>query len=442
MTSSSLNRVDVTEFATRAHTAITLCTLGQAHLSSYHMTQRVLLIVGGGIAAYKSLLLIRELARRGIACQVILTKGGTEFVTALSAGALSGEPVFTDLWELDEQAEMGHIELSRSADMLVVAPATANLLSRAAHGVADDLATTTLLATDKRVLYAPAMNVRMWGAAATQRNIKTLADDGALFIGPDIGDMACGEYGPGRMAEPDAIADAVQGALMGDMSLDGLRSDKPLTGRKAVVTAGPTREAIDPVRYISNHSSGRQGYAIAQALADQGAQVTLVSGPTALPAPHGVARIDIESAREMLAAVEGALPADIFVSVAAVADWRPAVQYDKKGPKPKNGIPPLEMTENPDILASICKAKPRPKLCIGFAAQTHDVIKLARAKRKRKGCDWIVANDVSGDVMGGDNNAVTVVTQDGEESWPRADKRAIARKLAQKISHDFRKAIS
>ena len=401
------------------------------------MTKRVLLIIGGGIAAYKSLLLIRELARRGIESQVILTKGGTEFVTPLSAGALSGETVFTDLWELDEQADMGHIELSRSADMIVVAPATANLLSRAAHGVADDLATTTLLATDTRVLYAPAMNVRMWAAAATQRNLETLAGDGALFIGPDIGDMACGEHGPGRMAEPDAIADAVQGALMGDMSLDGLRGHKPLAGRKAVVTAGPTREAIDPVRYISNHSSGRQGYAIAQALADQGAEVTLISGPTALPAPHGVTRIDIESARDMLAAVEDTLPADVFVSVAAVADWRPATSHDKKTPKPKSGVPPLEMIDNPDILAQVCKHNLRPKLCIGFAAQTHDVVKLARAKRERKGCDWIVANDVSGDVMGGSHNAVTLVTQDGEESWTRADKRAIARKLAQKIGEMY-----
>ena len=401
------------------------------------MTHKVLLMIGGGIAAYKSLLLIRELARRGIETQVILTKGGAEFVTALSAGALSGKPVFTDLWELDAQAEMGHIELSRSADMIVVAPATANLMSRAAHGVADDLATTTLLATDKRVLYAPAMNVRMWEAAATQRNVETLRQDGALFIGPDAGEMACGEFGPGRMAEPDAIADAVQGALLGDMSLDGLRGDKPLAGRTAVVTAGPTREAIDPVRYISNHSSGLQGYAIAQALADQGADVTLVSGPTALPAPLGVTRVSIESAREMLAAVEDAMPADIFVSVAAVADWRPATQHDQKAPKPKNGVPPLEMAENPDILASICQSKSRPKLCIGFAAQTHDVVKLARAKRKRKACDWIVANDVSGDVMGGQNNAVTLVTEDGEERWDRADKRAIARRLAIKIGKAF-----
>jgi phosphopantothenoylcysteine decarboxylase/phosphopantothenate--cysteine ligase len=397
------------------------------------MSHRVLLIIGGGIAAFKSLLLIRELARRGVETQVILTKGGTEFVTPLSAGALSGNTVFTDLWELDEQADMGHIELSRSADLIVVAPATANLMSRAAHGVADDLATTTLLATDTRVLYAPAMNVRMWEAASTQRNVNTLAGDGALFIGPDVGDMACGEHGPGRMAEPDAIADAVQGALMGDMSLDGLRGDKPLKGRHAVVTAGPTREAIDPVRYISNHSSGRQGYAIAQALADQGARVTLVSGPTALPSPIGVTRIDIESARDMLAAAQDALPADIFVSVAAVADWRPATQHVQKAPKPKDGVPRLDMVENPDILSTICNSKNRPKLCIGFAAQTHDVVKLARSKRIRKGCDWIVANDVSGDVMGGNHNAVTLVTEQDEVNWPRADKRSIARKLAAKI---------
>ena len=401
------------------------------------MTKNVLLIIGGGIAAYKSLLLIRELARRGIGSQVILTKGGSEFVTSLSAGALSGKTVFTDLWELDAKAEMGHIELSRSADMIVVAPATANLMSRAAHGVADDLATTTLLATDKRVLYAPAMNVRMWQAAATQHNVKTLANDGALFIGPDAGEMACGEFGDGRMAEPDAIADAVQGALMGDMSLDGLKGDKPLRGKKAIVTAGPTREPIDPVRYISNHSSGKQGYAIAQALADQGADVTLISGPTALPAPHGVTRIDIETAQEMLSAVEADLPADIFVSVAAVADWRPAIRHDKKAPKPKDGPPALKMAENPDILATICASDKRPTLCIGFAAQTHDVIELARAKRKRKGCDWIVANDVSGDVMGGDKNAVTVVMQKGETEWPQASKLSIARQLARDIGKAF-----
>ena len=401
------------------------------------MTQKVLLIIGGGIAAYKSLLLIRELARKGIETQVILTKGGSEFVTSLSAGALSGKPVYTDLWELDEQSDMGHIELSRSADMIIVAPATANLMSRAVHGVADDLATTTLLATDKRVLYAPAMNVRMWEADTTQRNVETLSESGALFIGPDAGEMACGEFGEGRMAEPDAIAEAVQAALMGDMTLDGLRAKKPLRGKSAIVTAGPTREPIDPVRYISNHSSGKQGYAIAQALADQGASVTLVSGPTALPAPIGVNRLDVETAQEMLATVTDSLPADIFISVAAVADWRPAICHDKKAPKPKDGAPVLEMAENPDILATICASDQKPELCIGFAAQTHDVITLARDKRKRKGCDWIVANDVSGDVMGGDKNAVTIVMQKGETSLPQASKTSIARRIVREIGKAF-----
>jgi phosphopantothenoylcysteine decarboxylase/phosphopantothenate--cysteine ligase len=397
------------------------------------IVKKVLLIIGGGIAAYKSLFLIRELAKRGISTQAIVTKGGTQFVTPLSVGALSGQPVYTDLWELDEQAEMGHIELSRSADLIVVAPATANLMSRAAHGVADDLATTTLLATDKRVLYAPAMNVRMWQAAATQRNLATLGADGAMFVGPDAGEMACGEFGAGRMAEPDAIADAVEAALEGETTLDDWRGDKPLAGKHAVVTAGPTREPIDPVRYISNHSSGRQGYAIAQALADQGANVTLVSGPTSRPSPIGVTRVDVETAREMLDAVETALPANIFVSVAAVADWRPAKSHDKKAPKPKGKTPALEMVENPDILATICAAKNRPTLCIGFAAQTHDVVALARAKREKKGCDWIVANDVSGDVMGGALNAVTIVTGTKEHTLAQASKASIARALVRRI---------
>ena len=398
------------------------------------MTKHVLLIIGGGIAAYKSLFLIRDLARRGISSQVILTKGGAEFVTALSAGGLTGKTVFTDLWELDEAGDMGHIQLSRSADLIVVAPATANLLARAAQGVASDLASTTLLATDKRVLYAPAMNVRMWDSAATQRNIQTLIEDGAMFVGPDAGDMACGEFGEGRMAEPDAIADAVEAALMGDTSLDGLRQPKPLLGKSALVTAGPTREPLDPVRYLSNHSSGKQGYAIAKALADLGANVTLVSGPVALPAPQGLTRVMVETAEEMLAASEAALPADVFVSVAAVADWRPAQRTHKKTKKPKDGPAPLELVENPDILKTLCAHKKRPTLVVGFAAETHDVLKLGRAKRLRKGCDWIVANDVSGDVMGGDANAMILIKGDNEHSWPRMDKRAAARKLAREIS--------
>jgi len=401
------------------------------------MTKRVLLIIGGGIAAYKSLFLIRELAKRGIASRVIITRGGTEFVTPLSAGALSGDKVYTDLWDLTDEAEMGHIELSRAADLVVVAPATANMLAQAAHGVAGDLATTTLLATDKRVLFAPAMNVRMWEAASTQRNVAQLKQDGALFVGPDAGAMACGEFGDGRMAEPDVIADMVEAALLGDTTLDGLRAPKSLKGKKALITAGPTREPIDPVRYLSNHSSGKQGYAIAQALADLGADVTLVSGPVSLPAPLGVTRVMVETAREMLAACENALPSDIFVSVAAVADWRPAKSTAQKTKKPKDGPPPLELLENPDILKTLCKHKKRPNLIVGFAAETHDVIEQARAKRLRKTCDWIVANDVSGDVMGGDENAMILVKEDGEDSWPRMGKTRAARKLAQAIANEL-----
>ena len=401
------------------------------------MSQSVLLIIGGGIAAYKSLLLIRELARRGVSTRVILTKGGQQFVTPLSAQALSGQTVLTDLWDLTAESEMGHIELSRSADMIVVAPATANLLAQAAHGVAADLATTTLLATDKRVLFAPAMNVRMYEAEATQANIETLKERGALFIGPDAGEMACGEFGDGRMSEPDAIADAVMAALQGDMTLDGLRGPKPLKGRHAIVTAGPTREPIDPVRYLSNHSSGRQGYAIAQSLADLGATVDLITGPTALQAPTGPTTKQIETAQQMHDAVHAALPADIFVSVAAVADWRPAKQTDRKTKKPADGPPPLQLVENPDILRSVCLSHKRPELVIGFAAETHDVLELAKAKRVRKGCDWIVANDVSGDVMGGAENEMIIVKDDGETRLPRQSKSAAARALARQIATYF-----
>lgn len=401
------------------------------------MTHSVLLIIGGGIAAYKSLLLIRELARRGVSTRVILTKGGTQFVTPLSAQALSGSTVFTDLWDLTAESEMGHIELSRSSDLIIVAPATANILAQAAHGVAGDLATTTLLATDKRVMFAPAMNVRMYESEATQANIATLRERGALFIGPDAGEMACGEFGDGRMAEPDAIADAVMSALQGDMTLDGLRAPKPLLGRRAVVTAGPTREPIDPVRYLSNHSSGRQGYAIAQALADLGAEVELITGPTTIAKPLGPNIVSIETAADMLAAVEAAMPADIFVSVAAVADWRPETSHLKKTKKPKDGPEPLRLVENPDILRSVCISDRRPELVVGFAAETHDVVTLARAKRLRKGCDWIVANDVSGDVMGGQNNEMIIVTNQGEDHLPRQSKRAAARTLARKIAAHF-----
>jgi phosphopantothenoylcysteine decarboxylase/phosphopantothenate--cysteine ligase len=401
------------------------------------MNKSVLLIIGGGIAAYKSLLLIRELARRGVTTRVILTKGGTQFVTPLSAQALSGSTVFTDLWNLTAESEMGHIELSRSSDLIVVAPATANILAQAAHGVAGDLATTTLLATNKRVMFAPAMNVRMYENEATQANIATLTARGALFVGPDAGEMACGEFGDGRMAEPEAIADAIMSALQGDMTLDGLRAPKPLSGRRAIVTAGPTREPIDPVRYLSNHSSGRQGYAIAQALADLGANVDLVTGPTSIAKPIGTHNISVETAEQMLSAVESALPADIFVSVAAVADWRPATRTDQKTKKPVGGPQPLQLVENPDILRSVCLSDKRPELVVGFAAETHDVLKLARAKRIRKECDWIVANDVSGDVMGGQENEMIIVTDKGDDYLPRQSKQAAARALTRRIAAHF-----
>ena len=402
------------------------------------MTKRILLIIGGGIAAYKSLFLIRVLAKRGIASRVIITRGGSEFATPLSAGALSGDKVYSDLWDLTDEAEMGHIELSRAADLVVVAPATADLLAKAAHGIANDLATTTLMATDKRVLYAPAMNVRMWEAATTQRNVETLKKDGALFIGPDEGAMACGEFGDGRMSEPEEIADAIEAALAGVTTLDGLKGPKPLKGKAALITAGPTREPIDPVRYLSNHSSGKQGYAIANALAALGADVTLVSGPVSLRAPENVNLVKIETARQMLKACQAALPSDIFVSVAAVADWRPAQTGAKKIKKDGKAVPPLKLEENPDILKTLCAAQNRPELVVGFAAETNDVVKHATAKRLRKGCDWIVANDVSGDVMGGDHNSMIVVTDNGADTWPKLSKEAAARRLAAKIAEHFK----
>ena len=392
----------------------------------------VLLIIGGGIAAYKSLFLIRLLAKRGIKSRAIVTKGGSEFVTPLSVGALTGETVFTELFSLSQEAEMGHIELSRSADLVVVAPATADLMAKAANGLANDLASTTLLATDKRVLYAPAMNVRMWEHKATQRNIQTLADDGALFVGPDEGDMACGEFGFGRMAEPDAIADAIEAALAGETHIDGLKP-KPLKGKHILITAGPTREPIDPVRFLSNHSSGKQGYAIATACADLGANVTLVSGPVALAAPVNVNTIQVETARKMMSACEKALPADVFISVAAVADWRPSARSGKKIMKGGQGLPPLALEENPDILATLSRHKKRPGLVIGFAAETNDVVAHAQAKLKKKSCDWIIANDVSGDVMGGDDNQMILISKTGVEKWPKESKQKAARRLADKI---------
>jgi phosphopantothenoylcysteine decarboxylase/phosphopantothenate--cysteine ligase len=392
--------------------------------------KRILLIVGGGIAAYKTLELTRLLRKAGIAVRPILTKAGAEFVTPLSLSALAEDRVYSELFSLTDEAEMGHIQLSRSADLVVVAPATADLMAKAAHGLANDLASTTLLATDKPVLMAPAMNVRMWNHAATRRNLATLTADGVSFVGPDEGAMACGEFGPGRMAEPAAIFQAIQAAL-------GLGA-RPLAGRRALVTAGPTAEAIDPVRMLTNRSSGKQGYAVAGALAALGAEVTLVSGPTALPTPAGVVRVDVESAREMLAACEAALPADIAVCVAAVADWRPAAAGEQKIKKDGNAAQPIALVENPDILATLSKHARRPRLVIGFAAETNDLEAHAQAKLARKGCDWIVANDVSiAGTMGGDDNAVALVSEGGIERWERMAKGEVARRLADRISAQF-----
>ena len=393
--------------------------------------KRILLIVGGGVAAYKALELTRLLRKAGVGVRPILTAAGAQFVTPLSLGALAEDKVHAELFSLTDEAEMGHIELSRSADLVVVAPATADLMAKAANGLAGDLASTTLLATDKPVLMAPAMNVRMWEHPATQRNLATLRRDGVRFVGPDEGAMACGEFGAGRMAEPPAIFAEIM-ALLGGAA-------RPLAGKRAVVTAGPTAEPIDPVRLLTNRSSGKQGYAIASALAALGAEVTLVSGPTALPAPAGVTRVDVETARDMLAACEAALPTDIAVCVAAVADWRPETADGKKIKKGAGGPPPIALVENPDILATLSQGKRRPKLVIGFAAETNDVEAHARAKLAKKGCDWIVANDVSvAGTMGGDENAVAIVTAGGIERWERTGKGEVARRLAQRIAEELK----
>lgn len=392
------------------------------------MSRSVLLIIGGGVAAYKSLLLIRLLRTRGIAVRCVLTRGGSHFVTPLSIGALSGEKVFTDLFDLTDEAEMGHIQLSRSADLVVVAPATADLMAKMTAGMADDLATTLLLATDKDVLIAPAMNVRMWEHAATRDNLDTLHRRGIASVGPDEGDMACGEYGFGRMAEPEAILAAILARL------DPVAQD--LHGKRIVVTSGPTHEPIDPVRYIANRSSGKQGTAIAQALRARGAEVVLVSGPTRLDPPMGATLHPVESAREMLAATMGALPADAVICAAAVADYRVADAADQKLKKADGAGRTLTLVENPDILATVSAlpAGERPGLVVGFAAETQDVIAYAGAKRTRKGCDWIVANDVSADVFGGDENRVTLITADGAEDWPRMTKTAVAARLAEAVA--------
>ena len=389
--------------------------------------KRVLLIIGGGIAAYKSLFLIRLLKRAGADVTPVLTTAGAEFVTGLSVAALAGEKVYSSLFDLTDEAEMGHIQLSRVADLIVVAPATADLMAKMAGGRADDLASTLLLATDTRVLCAPAMNVRMWQHPATQRNIARLREDGVLFTGPEDGEMACGEFGPGRMAEPEAIIARIEAAL----------SDGPLKGRHVLVTSGPTHEPIDPVRFIANRSSGAQGTAIAVALRDLGARVTFVTGPAMVPAPDGVTVVRVETAAQMLVAVQAALPADAAVFAAAVADWRVVNASVSKVKKDGSGTAPaLQFAENPDILAKISRASDRPRLVVGFAAETDDVVSNAMAKRTRKGCDWIVANDVSPatGIMGGTENAVTLITAAGAEVWPRMSKDQVARQLAARIA--------
>ena len=394
--------------------------------------QRVLLIISGGIAAYKSLELIRRLKDRGVAVRCILTEGGAQFVTPLSAAALSGDKVYQELFSLTDEAEMGHIRLSREADLVVVAPATANLLAKMASGLADDLASTALLATDKPVLVAPAMNTLMWEHAATRANLATLEARGIHRIGPGAGDLACGEVGAGRMAEPAEILTRIEEMLGGG---------GPLAGIKAVVTSGPTHEAIDPVRYIANRSSGKQGHAIAAALARLGADVTLVSGPVALPDPAGLKVVRVESAMQMLNAVRAELPADLVVCAAAVADWTVTNRQAEKRKK-KVGAPPpvIELALNPDILMTVSKADShRPRLVVGFAAETEALITNAQDKRARKGCDWIVANDVSegSGTFGGDSNTVHLITGTGVEDWPRMAKDEVAARLAARIAQAF-----
>ncbi len=388
--------------------------------------KRILLIIGGGIAAYKSLDLIRRLRERGAAVTPVMTKAAAEFVTPLSVAALAGEKVYADLFDLTDEAEMGHIQLSRVADLIVVAPATADLLAKMAQGRADDLASTLLLATDTAVLAAPAMNVRMWQHAATQRNVACVQADGVRLVGPNEGDMACGEYGPGRMAEPLEIVAAVEAMLAAG----------PLAGRHVLVTSGPTHEPIDPVRYIANRSSGAQGTALAAALRDLGARVTFVTGPATVPPPSGVDVVRVETAGQMLNAVQAALPADAAVFAAAVADWRVANAAGEKMKKGKDGLPSLTFAENADILATVSKGAHRPRLVVGFAAETTDVVAHATAKLAKKGCDWIVANDVSAEtgIMGGAENAVTILDATGAEVWPRMAKAEVARKLAARIA--------
>ncbi|MDT9012658.1 bifunctional phosphopantothenoylcysteine decarboxylase/phosphopantothenate--cysteine ligase CoaBC [Novosphingobium sp. APW14] len=400
---------------------------------------RILLVIGGGIAAYKSCELVRLIRKQGGAVTCVLTKGGAQFVTPMTLAALSENPVHSNLWDLKNEVEMGHIQLSRQADLIVVCPATADLMAKMAHGIADDLATTLLLATDKQVLAVPAMNVRMWDHAATQANVATLRARGVTVLEPDEGSMACGEFGPGRLPEPAAVMEAIDkmlasGPLAGQPDFEADPAHRPLFGKHVLVTAGPTHEPIDPVRYIANRSSGKQGFAIAAAAARAGARVTLVSGPVALPTPPGVDRVDVETAREMAEAVCRALPADCAVMVAAVADWRTEDCAPEKMKKRGSAPPALRLTENPDILATVAASDKRPRLVVGFAAETEKVLEHATEKRKRKGADWIVANDVSGGVMGGDVNLVHIVSSKGVDHLPELPKDEVADALVERIA--------
>ena len=389
----------------------------------------VLLIIGGGIAAYKAHELVRLLKTRGARVRIVLTRAAEEFVTPLSLSGLSGEKVYTALFSLTDEVEMGHIQLSRAADLLVVAPATADLMAKMANGHADDLASTALLATDKRILAAPAMNVRMWRHPATQRNVESLRRDGVVLVGPADGEMACGEFGPGRMAEPGEILDHIIAMLE--------PRPQPLAGRKVVITAGPTRERIDPVRYISNHSSGKQGYAIARAAVELGAETVLISGPVSIPIPPGVQMMPVETAQEMLAACVGEMPADIAIFTAAVADWRVADVAAEKLKKSAGKPPALSLAENPDILATIARGSPRPEIVVGFAAETERVTENAMEKLRKKGCDLILANDVSAGsgVFGGDRNKVHLLSASGIENWPEMDKDEVGRRLMERLAH-------
>lgn len=389
--------------------------------------KRILLILTGGIAAYKGLDLIRRLRERGAHVTPVLTRAAEQFVTPLSVAALAGQKVYRDLFDLTDEAEMGHIQLSRSADLILVAPATADIMAKMAQGRADDLPSTLLLATDTPVMIAPAMNVRMWDHPATQRNLAQLRTDGVTVVGPNEGDMACGEFGPGRMSEPLEIVDAVTSHF----------GPRPLAGKRVLVTSGPTHEPIDPVRYIANRSSGAQGAALGRALADLGAEVVFVTGPADVAPPDGVHVVPVQTAHEMRDAVVAALPVDAAIFAAAVADWRVASASDQKLKKSKDGLPVLEFAENPDILAHVAQmSEGRPGLVVGFAAETNDVVAHATAKRKRKTCDWIVANDVSPEtgIMGGTENAVTLISDAGAETWPRMSKTDVARQLAERVA--------